>query len=342
MLLTLIGCGAGHGGWDVRAAEQRYPAIAQQRGHRLGDLSPHFWIAGDELLLFHCGWPLDRPVRVEVAGASPSESELVDRALAALAGAVHGLDFERSDSLGAGPGIRLSIVDVPEPEAGDRGIPPSGEATVDCRVDEPFGAARGEGSLRAQLERASVWVLRSRYDWLGRVVPLTELELLAVVLHELGHAVGFPSHAEGGATLMRAVPWEVTVQVRPVLRGEPLRDPTLAALYHLPSGSVLGRMPAGAAAAATARVFGDLSRRQGWGPIRSRAGQNTAEVWWDGAAAGRRVLSARRTLQPWPAGFVLRANGAARAVLREASSGSSEVVAPTPPLEGEASIRGGH
>ena len=245
-LLLLAACGARHAVIDLRALEEQYPAVAAQRGHRLAEVAPHFWVSGGELLLFHCRWAAGRAVPVAVAGATGPESALVDRALAALEDAVPGLVFERTDALDARAGVALSIVGLP-PSAGPVArIPPSGEAAVDCRVEEPFGGVALAGPLRARRERAAVEVLRSRYDGLGRGIPLSEAELLAVLLHELGHAIGYPAHARGGNTIMRANPWEVELRARAVMRGERLEEPTLAALYALPTGSVLARVPAAA------------------------------------------------------------------------------------------------
>jgi len=338
-LLLLAACGARHAVIDLRALEEQYPAVAAQRGHRLAEVAPHFWVSGGELLLFHCRWAAGRAVPVAVAGATGPESALVDRALAALEDAVPGLVFERTDALDARAGVALSIVGLP-PSAGPVArIPPSGEAAVDCRVEEPFGGVALSGPLRARLERASVEVLRSRYDGLGRVIPLSEAELLAVLLHELGHAIGYPAHARGGNTIMRANPWEVELRARAVMRGERLEEPTLAALYALPTGSVLARVPAAADVRVTARVFGDLARRQAWGSARSRAGQSAAEVWWSAPDGDRRVLRARRGAGRWPAGFVLHANAAARDALRRAPPWQAEP-SPASPAKGRAGERG--
>ena len=115
---------------------------------------------------------------------------------------------------------------------------------------------------------------------------------------------------------MRAAPSEVRLHVRRVLRGEPLRDPTLAALYALPSGTLLRRDPIDGPAWATARVFAELARSHAWGAPRSRAGQSSAELWWPATDGQRRVLRASRQGGGWPAGFELRANAAARTALR--------------------------
>jgi hypothetical protein len=286
-------------------------------GHRLADLAPHFWLAGDELLQFSCRWSGKRAVPVWPLAATPDEMRVLARALAVLGEAVPGLELELVSNAvdAAGQGIAVAFADAPPEGARDPAAIGSGDAVADCRVDEPFGDGAVGASLRAQLDRASVRILRSRFDLLGRPVALDELELLAALLHELGHAIGFSSHPASGATVMRAAPGEVRLRVRPVLRGEPLRAPTLAALYALPSGTVLRRDPSGPTERATARVFGDLARRGAWGRAHSRAGEDSAEVWWPAGDDGRRVLRASRA-GAWPERFALRANALARAALR--------------------------
>lgn len=329
-LWALSGCRGGVTPWDVGALERETPGLLQHSGHRLADVSPHFWVSGGDLLLFLCTWPQDRPVPVALQGATEQEDALVSRALAALEGAVAGLAFERVPELVDGVGIELSIRDLPSPAQPRGGIPPSGEATVDCRVEEPFGSDPVATPLAANLERGEVWLLRARYDPLGRVTPLSETELLAVLLHELGHAVGFGAHATWGDTLMRASPWEASLRAAAVLRGEPLEDPTLAALYAVPSGAVVRQVKLPARSAATGRVFGDLARRLGWGLARSRAGERSAEVWWRGGLGERRVLRASRRPGPWPEAFVLRANAAARDALQRVT-GARRGAASNPP-----------
>jgi hypothetical protein len=318
LLLTLAGsaCTPAGGGWDVRRIEQRYPEVAAHAGHRLGELAPHFWIAGDELLLFVCRWSGERPVRVWTQGATAAEARLLGRALAALEASLAGLRLELVATAGSAGGIAVAFQDAVA--AGDPAAIRSGDAVADCRVDDAFAGARAGEQLSAQLEAASVRILRSRLDWLGRVVALDELELFAALLHELGHAIGYSSHASGGPTLMRAAPSEVRLRARSVLRGAPLRDRTLASLYALPSGAVLRRDPLGPEVAATARVFADLARSGDWGRPRSRAGQDSAELWWKAGVGKRSVLRASRLGRSWPEGFSLRANATARAALRSA------------------------
>lgn len=308
-------CAPAAGGWDVRRVEQRHADLALPAGHRLGDLAPHFWIEADELVLFACRWSRERPVLVWAHGATPAEGQLLARALAALEASVGGLQLELAATAATGGGIAVAFEDATA--TGDPSTVGSGDAVADCRVDNAFAGARSGERLRAQLEAASVRIRRSRFDWLGRPVALDELELLATLLHELGHAIGYSSHARGGPTVMQVAPSEVRLRAQSVLRGAPLRDPTLAALYALPAGTVLRRDSLGPEAAATARVFAELAARSGWGQPLSRAGQDSAELWWRERSGERIVLRASRLGSAWPGGFALRANTAARDALRD-------------------------
>ena len=85
-LWALAGCAGGVTPWDVGALERETPGLRQHRGHRLADISPHFWVSGGDLLFFLCTWPQDRPVSVALHGATGAEDALFSRALAALEG----------------------------------------------------------------------------------------------------------------------------------------------------------------------------------------------------------------------------------------------------------------
>ena len=253
-------------------------------------------------------------------GATEPERALLEQALRAIEGAVPGLVFELGTS-GGPQGIEVAFEDLPGGEGGPSSALASGDTTADCRVDDVLGGSSLGDPLEARLESASVRVRRSRLDALGRIVPLERLELFAALLHELGHAIGYPSHAAWGKTVMRPAPSEVRLRAGPVLEGKRLDDPTLAALYAMPSGTVVGRGPLPEEARVMALVFVDLARREQWGSARSRAGQRSAEIWW-GEPGTRRVLRASRTAGRWPAYFSLLPNAAARDALRRTSRGS--------------------
>jgi len=318
-LIAVAGACGGAGGWDLTPIEARHPHLSRHAGHRLADLAPSFWLTDEELLLFVCRWRDGEAVAVWTEGASEPERALLERALRALEGAVPGLVFELGSS-GGPQGIEVAFEDLPGDgdEGGQSSALASGDTTADCRVDDVLGGPLLGDPLEARLESASVRVRRSRLDALGRIVPLERVELFAALLHELGHAIGYAAHAARGKTVMRLAPSEVRLQARPVLEGRRLDDPTLAALYAMPSGTVVRRDPLPEEARVMALVFTDLARREHWGTARSRAGQRSAEIWW-GEPGARRVLRASRTTGRWPAYFSLRPNAAARDALRRST-----------------------
>ena len=320
----LVGCSVPRGGWDLSAFGREHPDIALPRGHRLGDLAPHFWFDDDELLQFACRWPLTRPIPVALKSADGPEREerLLRRALVALSDGIPSLTFRRVAAGSGERAIRVEFEDRvdPDPASGNRAGADSGDAIADCRVDAPLAAGAAGDRLPARIESASVRILRAQLDWRGQEVVLDDLALLAVLLHELGHALGFSSHTASGDTLMRAAPGEARLRARAVLRGEPVRDATLAALYAVPNGVVLRRDPAPRDGAVTARLFAALAKSEGLERPWSRAGQGSAEVWWTGPARDRWALRASRGVAGWPSGFVLRANAAALRALRASRS----------------------
>lgn len=317
LLLAVLaaGCGTAVGPVDSGVLEARYPGVATQRGHRLTELGPHFWLAGDELLEFICLWPAGAAIEVSAEGTS-AERKLLERALAAL-GPVIGRDFALRETRRA-RGLHVEFLEGPAPDDPARMSLTAGDAVADCGVELETGAPFTAGVLPARLESASVRIRRARADGLGRVRPLDDVELLATLLHELGHALGYSTHSLGGETVMRLAPTEVRRMARSVAVGRPLRDATLAALYALPSGVVTARSPAPSEAITTLRVFSMLADRRSWGRPHTRSGTRTAEVWWPRTDGARVVLLARRPVAgvAWHASFALLANSAGREALR--------------------------
>lgn len=309
------GCGIPVGPVDSGALEARYPGVAKQSGHRLTELGPHFWIAGDELLEFICLWPAGAAIEVSAEG-TPAERKLLKRALAAL-GPVIGREFVLREASRA-RGIHVEFLEGPAADDPARMSLSAGDAVADCGVEFETGAPFTGGVLPARLERASVRIRRARADALGRVRPLDDVELVATLLHELGHALGYSTHSLGGETVMRLAPTEVRRMARSVAAGRPLRDATLTALYSLPSGVVTARSLAPPEAIMTLRVFSMLADRRNWGRPHTRSGARTAEVWWPYTDGARVVLLARRPVAgvPWKASFALLANSVGRAALR--------------------------
>lgn len=276
-LAVLVGGGvalACGGGWDVEALEARYPSLAAAGSHRLGDATPYLLPLDDELTLFLCRWRAEFPLRVALpSAATPAERALLERALSAWESAVAGLAFERVAS--------ASDAEI-EIHFGTPDSRRSAETGADCAVD--LEVAWGGAVLAAHLVAAHVALRRSETDWRGREIALNEEELLGSALHEMGHALGFQGHARRGRTIMVRSVDDVRLAARRLLAGEPFRDAAVAALYRVPSGSVVGRraLPAGRTdpldrLRSTARAI-RLA-----GPV-VRVGDRGARIAWHGAS----------------------------------------------------------
>jgi hypothetical protein len=257
----------------VDALQERQPPLAAARGHRLGDATPYLLPRDGELTLFLCRWPAERALRVALPGdATAAERALLERALSAWQDALPGVAFE--------PVARAS-----EAEIGIAfGAPAdarTAETAADCAVDPE--AAEDSEVLSAQLVAATVRLRRSERDWRGREIALTDEQLLGSALHELGHALGFQGHVRRGRSIMLRSPGEVKLAARRLLGGEPLRDASVAALYRVPSGVVVGRrtLPAGRTDSIDRlRAFaGELDLA---GPF-VRVGDHSARVTWRSA-----------------------------------------------------------
>jgi hypothetical protein len=265
-----LACG---GGWDVGGLEERHPPLAALGAHRLGDATPYLLPLDGELTLFLCRWRTGRALRVSLpADAAPAERALLERALSAWQGALPGIAFERV----AAP----SEAEI-EVAFGASAPARTAETGADCALD--LEAAGEPGALSAQLVAAHVWLRRSERDWRGRQVALTDEQLLGSALHELGHALGFQGHARRGRTVMLRSVDDVQLAARRLLGGEPFRDATVAALYRVPSGSVVERrtLPAGRTEQID-RLRSAARALRLAGPV-VRVGDRGARITWRGA-----------------------------------------------------------
>ncbi|HEY5658427.1 MAG TPA: matrixin family metalloprotease [Myxococcota bacterium] len=264
-------CG-GH--WDVDALEARHPSLAAHGAHRLGAATPYLLPLDGTLTLFLCRWEPDAALRVALPGdATVRERALLERALSAWEEALPGIAFEQVSALGDAQ-IALAF--------GAPAATRTAETGADCAVD--LDAVQQTGVLSARLLAAHVRLRRSERDARGREMALTDEQLLGSALHELGHALGFQGHAQRGRTVMRYSVDEVRRAARRLLDGEPFRDASVAALYRVPSGSVVGRraLPDGRTeavdrlrdAAAALRLMGPLVR----------VGDEAARITWRDAA----------------------------------------------------------
>jgi hypothetical protein len=307
-----LACVPARGGWSVDALEARHPALGASR-HRLRDLAPHFVPAGGQLVLFLCRWPDAAPIPVALPeDARPDEAEMLRLALRAWTQSDLGVRFVETAGETSGAGIAIRFVSV-----GDRVPVPAGagDTIADCRVD---AAAEPPGDrVAARLVSASIHLRRDQTDLVGRAVPLGADERLGAAVHEIGHALGFSSHVAAGSSVMRPSP-EIARRVGAAVRaGTWSGDASVAALYAVPSGVVVGVRPLGADAARQLTRLADAARTAGLAGPYTRVGDRSARLAYRppqrGPAAALRAM-------PWPLGrrgpaLSLVPNRAARALL---------------------------
>jgi len=267
-----LGCGGG--AWDLAALEARHPALAAAGAHPLGDATPYLLPRGGELTLFLCRWERARPLRVSLPpDASPRERRLLGHSLRAWREALPGVAFERVE--GAGEADIEMRFETPDPER-------TAATAAECAVH--LEAQGDETQLAAQLVAARVALRRANRDWRGREIILSDAELLGSALHEMGHALGFQGHARRGATVMLRSVDEVRFTARRLLSGAPFADAALAALYRVPSGSVVARIELSAEHTAPLDRLEAIARRiRLSGPL-VRVGDRSALIAWRGAS----------------------------------------------------------
>lgn len=205
-------------------------------GHRLDDIHAQPLARDGRVVLFLCRWSTEKPIPIALPlDSSDAEQRAIDDVLRAWENAGLGVRFVRVE--GGRTSINLEWYDesVSTPSGLD-----VGNTVTDCLVRENPGA---EGAtLRAELVSATVRISRQSAPlWRGEARPLSPEELRGVLLHELGHALGFSGHAKRGDTVMVAEVEAIRRAGASLLAGEAFRDATLEALYKTPNGQVLRR-----------------------------------------------------------------------------------------------------
>ena len=316
----VLACTSAPAGWDEDALLTRHPAAAVP-GQRLGEALPYFVPAGDELALILCRWAGDGPITVWLpASATPAETAVLERALQAWAGAGLGIRFDPRPWQDAPP--RTGIVfELLEPAAGER-VSSTGDTIADCAVPFEVDPA-SDAPVDAELQYASIQLRRSLPDLLGRLVPLSETELLGAALHELGHALGFPGHVARGDSVMVAHGQVDAARRwgRRIESGRALEAPTLAALYAVPSGVRVGRLPLARAQLDPVRAISAIASRVGLRGPYVRVGAESARILWrddDGSSFSVVMLDWAVALHD-PARLEVRLDRRARLLLESAS-----------------------
>jgi hypothetical protein len=271
---ALVSCSSSGGDRDGLAA--RHPELAELKGHRLADTRPYYLPAGGRLTLFLCRWPDSAVIPVELPpDANADERRKLEAALAAWEGAGLGVRFAPSVGGLAGVGIEVRLRDDM--------LAYSANTIVDCAVDAA-GIVDGADPLPARVVFASIHLAHG------------DPRLTGSALHELGHALGFQGHPRALRKLRtgRARPPSVmgrdTEAVRrageSALAGKPFADPTLSALYALPSGTVLDRLPLAVEGTEPVDRMLRLGAKAGLiGPL-VRVGDDEGRIAWLDPASG--------------------------------------------------------
>jgi len=244
---------------DLSALEAGHPALRALRPHPLGETRPYALPLDASLALFLCRWPTPATLGVAFEGEPDAAQEAaLAAALRAWEGAGLGVSFERVGAR-AEAAIRVRVR--------DDWITSQADTIADCAVaGAPApGAERVPG---ARLVAASIHVARA------------DPHLRETLLHELGHALGFQGHAARGRTLMLARESEVLARARQVSDAQPLDDAALRALYAVPAGAIVARVPLAAAQTRPSDRLAALAAARGLpGPF-VRVGDRGGLVWW--------------------------------------------------------------
>ncbi len=286
LALLMYGCMPAQGGWDFRDLSRRYPALERIQGQRLADALPYFLPDEQGLSLFLCRWPTREAVTVLLPeDASVDELRALRGALAAWQGADLGIRFRETRSSGAQIEFRLL-----EADDGAFDLARTGDTVVDCRVPSPSASGQPADRIDAEVVYASIFLRRANLDTLGRSQPLSIGRLAGEALHELGHALGFPGHAAIGRSVMVRTHEVVDHWGERVMDGEAFSDPTLKALYLVPSGAVIGRRSADPSASEDLQYFSASAEQGDWRGPYVRVGEKVAELFWRHRSRGRAVF----------------------------------------------------
>lgn len=305
-ILGLAACAAAV--WN--GSERQELSLPKIPGSRLSEMTPYLLPAAGSLTLFVCHWDPERAIAVALpSDASPAEAHILSLALRAWESAGLGVHFVPAE-----PGGGALVFAFAAEEAADA------STVADCRIrSAPLDAADGH-VLAAELVRAEVHLPRStRPDVRGHTRAFSDAEQMGIVLHELGHALGFQGHAQRDSIMARDRD-EVTLRGRRVLRGAPCDEPTLRALYALPSGTILSRIAISRFRTERFDAIAALAAPHAMAGPFARVGDREAEIFFvtqAGEELGVEILEPAGALKH-PERLALLTEPAARRVLESA------------------------
>ena len=260
--------------WDPPGLRVHAAALSAVPGHRLRDATPYLLPLDGELVEFFCRFEREAQLGVHLpADATPDERRALVAALDAWQGAGLGVRFAE-----AAPERAQILFELVAPERSAR-AEGTGYTLADCRLASLTPAALAGERLPARMARARIRIVRrDATGWSAADHAFFAGEVLGVALHELAHALGFQGHARFGEGLLAPDTRESTRVARRLLAGEPFREPTLEALYRLPSGVVLARRPV--PAVRTAALDALAKELEGLDGPFVRVGDRSGRVFW--------------------------------------------------------------
>ena len=300
LLAGAAGCTPGHGGWSTEALRERHPQTDLHRGHRLGDAAPYFAPVDGGLLLFLCHWDPAQTLAYSLPDdATAEEEEVLEAVVRAWQEAGLGLEFERVPRERA----LLKVVFT----GSSAKWAPAGTATTatDCAVVLGPQLSPRAQQVPARIVRAKVRLRRSNRDVLGREVELRPEELAGTLLHEIGHALGFPTHVVDDSAVMSRSVDTVRRAGRKLLATGRFVDPTLAALYAVPSGTVVGFLPLQREQLRPISELVERARAEQWAGPYVRVGDRSARIWWWSEKDDAMGFRIPRSARDWSKSFEL-------------------------------------
>jgi hypothetical protein len=302
LLIVMTGCVPLSGGWDVRPLVDHQPQVMRRAGQRLGDTPPYFIPFGDSALLFLCRFSTQSPVSVSLPpSANQRERSAIRVALDGWVNAGLGIRFNEvaGDEVAGDPAMIAIRFAEPasDPGAVEARFVGTGYAVSDCLLEADWElAAVSDGPLSAQLVAATIYLRRSNTDMLGHEILLSGDQLVGAALHELGHALGFPGHVATPNSVMAKSTDTIRRFGRRLREGDGFAAPSLATLYALPSGIVVGSASLSDGQKALFDATAKLARSRGWqGPF-VRVGDHSANLNWRDRGAMVRSLDIRSYL----------------------------------------------
>jgi hypothetical protein len=271
--------------WDPPGLRLRRAALDAHPGQRLFDATPYVLPARGELVEFFCRWPDGQPIPLHLPeDATPDERRALEAAASAWESSGIGVHFEPAsrERVRAG-GIEVSFL-APDRTSRAEG---TGYTLADCRIADASPDALARAVLPASLERARIRIVRrDSRTWSPADHVFFAGEVAGVALHELAHALGFQGHTQFDDGILARDTKYSTVVGRRVLAGAAFREPTLAALYDLPSGVVLDRRPVPRVRTAPLDSLLDAAR----GPL-VRVGDRSGRIFWLTPSGGERGVT---------------------------------------------------